>query len=131
MFLIYDDLCSNIEIKCKYNNIIDKIFILKFINKINDLFIWLSRNRYYKIIKSSSIYKRVNPSNSNRAIQWASRNGHLEIVKLLLKDKRVDPGDNNNYAIKWAFTNKYYKVVKLLLKDERVDPNNNNKKYNK
>jgi hypothetical protein len=70
MFLIYDDLCSNIEIKCKYNNIIDKIFILKFINKIfiskfinniNYLFIWLSRNRYYKIIK------------------------------LLLKDKRVDP----------------------------------------
>ena len=61
MFLIYDDLCSNIEIKCKYNNIIDKIFILKFINKINDLFIWLSRNRYYKIIKLSLKDKRVDP----------------------------------------------------------------------
>jgi len=45
MFLIYEDLCSNIKIKCKYDNInlkislnYENIFISKFIDKINYLF---------------------------------------------------------------------------------------------
>ena len=71
-----------------------QIFISKFINNINDLFIQLSRYGYDKI------------------------------VKLLLKHKQVDPSYNNNYAIRSASVNGYYKIVKLLLKDKRVDKNN-------
>jgi hypothetical protein len=41
-----------------------------------------------------------------------------------LKDKRVDPSDDNNHAIRYASYYGYYKVVELLLKDERIDKNN-------
>ena len=40
----------------------------------------------------------------------------------MLKDKRVDPSDKDNYAIRWASYNGHLEVVKVLLKDKRVDP---------
>ena len=102
MFLIYDDLCSNIEIKYKYGYIFDKTFISKFINKI-------------------FISKFIN--NINDLFIQLSRYGYDKIVKLLLKHKQVDPSYNNNYAIRSASVNGYYKIVKLLLKDKRIDKN--------
>jgi len=44
----------------------------------------------------------------------------------LLKDKRVDLSDENNYSIQSASFFGYYKVVKLILKDVRVDPSDDN-----
>ena len=127
MFLIYDDLYFNIEIKCKYDDIIDKLFISKFINNINEFFIWASFSGHYKIVKLLSKNKRINPNNENNyAIRMACMNKYLKIIKLLLKDKRVDPSDVNNYAIRCAAENGYYKIVKLLLKDKRVDPSDKN-----
>ena len=47
-------------------------------------------------------------------------------VKLLLKDKRVNPSDRNNWAIQLASQNGYFDIFKLLLEDNRVDPSDKN-----
>jgi ankyrin repeat protein len=57
---------------------------------------------------------------NNWAIWAASELNHIEIVKLLLKDKRVDPSENENKALIWAQRNKNKNMIKLLLKDQRV-----------
>jgi hypothetical protein len=43
-----------------------------------------------------------------------------QLIPDLLKDKRVNPSDNNNYAITKASSEGYLEIVKELLKDERV-----------
>ena len=52
----------------------------------------------------------------------AINNNDIKNVKLLLKDKRVNPSNNNNSAILLASQNGHLEIVKLLLKDKRVDP---------
>ena len=49
-------------------------------------------------------------------------NSHLEVVKILIQDKRVDPGADDNYAIRHASKYGYLEIVKILIQDERVDP---------
>jgi hypothetical protein len=53
-----------------------------------------------RIVFVEYIYKFV--VDINRLFRWTSKNGYLEIVKLLLKNKRVDLSDDNNYAIRLA-----------------------------
>ena len=66
--------------------------------------------------------KTVDPANNNNAIRHAAKNGYLEIFKLLLNDPRSDPSDKHNYAIILASKNGHTDIVQLLLNDTRVDP---------
>jgi ankyrin repeat protein len=71
--------------------------------------------------------KHSNPGgNLNYAIRHASLNGHIDIVNLLLKDRRVDPSDEDNRAVQWASRKGHLQVVKSLLRDGRVDPTADN-----
>ena len=56
------------------------------------------------------------------ALQWACQQGKIEDVKILLRDKKVDPSDNNNEPIVLASYYGHTQIVKLLLRDPRVDP---------
>jgi ankyrin repeat protein len=68
-----------------------------------------------------AIEKGIDPSfDKNQLAQSASSFGHIKYLKKLLKESRVNPGDNNNMAIGLAILNNENKVVKLLLKDKRV-----------
>jgi Ankyrin repeats (3 copies) len=93
--------------------------------KIDDYSV-LSDYKQYLKGKTLDDIKNLNMKPQELFNNWASNNGHLEIVKELLKDKRVDPSDDNNYAIRWASENGHLEVVKELLKDKRVDPSANN-----
>jgi ankyrin repeat protein len=87
-FLTYKELTQDLIFVCKN-------FYLAFLR----CFIYKSKGEIYKIF------------------DVALKKEHLEIVELLLKDKRVDPSDNNNYLIRWASINGHLEIVELLLKD--------------
>lgn len=50
----------------------------------------------------------------------------VENVKSILKDKNLDPSEENNWSIKIACQYGYIDIVKLLLADKRIDPSNDN-----
>ena len=67
----------------------------------------------------------TNPSD-NRILSTACTMGSFEMVQLLLKDKRVNPSDRENYALVQACSGNYIEIVKLLLQDPRVNPSSRN-----
>lgn len=63
-----------------------------------------------------------NPSAcNNEAVCNAVQFGYTNILKLLLRDKRVNPNDQDYKALKLAFLNRKRKFVKLLLKYRGID----------
>lgn len=80
---------------------------------------------------SSKYHKKI--------FKFACEYGYPNIIKLLLKDKRINPSDQNNYAIKETrkkfledqtsknfeiSSNKFHKIIVRLLNDTRVNPEN-------
>jgi hypothetical protein len=63
--------------------------------------------------------------NYDTFIQAVLDNNLIE-VKTLLKDKAINPAQNNNTAIGSASAKGFYDMVRLLLNDPRVDPSDNN-----
>jgi hypothetical protein len=69
-------------------------------------------------------YTGVNPS--TWIICVAASHGYAKMIRELLKDRRVNPCDDNNALIRWASANGYLKSVRELINDPRVDPSDLN-----
>ena len=54
-------------------------------------------------------------------LRQTTRGRQCEIVQLVLKDKRVNPGADNNQLIKRALMDGHVSIVMLLLADPRLD----------
>jgi len=68
----------------------------------------------------------ISKKNKQNYFKEAILQNHTNTIKILLKDKRVNPADDDNYAIKRASYNGHLEIVKLLLKDKRVNPADDN-----
>lgn len=56
---------------------------------------------------------------------YACQQGKTQAVKALLKDKELDPSDNNNEGLRWAAYHGYVAIVNLLLNDKRTNNSSN------
>jgi hypothetical protein len=121
---VYNMLFSSFE-KFKQYKIVEL-----FLSKQNDPLYKISQYNLSFLLKHASIDGKLNVvemllkliDNSlelSCTLILASANNHIDVVKLLLSDKRVNPGANDNESIKTAFKNGYLEIVKLLI--PRVD----------
>jgi len=60
MFFLYEDLCSNFKIYIENKNVNNKLFLINYITKIKELFIYSFENNKYEIIKYA--INNINPN---------------------------------------------------------------------
>lgn len=63
---------------------------------------------------------------TNEAIIEASANGHADVVRLLMRNKWVNPAEDESQALHLACKGGHLEVVQLLMQDKRMGPTEKN-----
>jgi hypothetical protein len=121
-----EDIEKEIENEQKYNEIMKNIksrLTILYKNKntsikhLQDIFYIAINYGYYEIVELLLKNKKINPGDF---FGDAIEEGRKNIIKLLLRTKNINPAMDDNQALDDAIDSDRYDIVNLLLLDERV-----------